>query len=187
MDEIYHDSMAITRYNHHPDIFLTMIANPNWEEIRGSLFQHQHPHERPDIVARMFELKRKALMDEIQQNKVIGTTVTHVYTIEFQKRGLPHMHALIFLDKADKIHTPEKVDNIVCAEFPDEVDDPLLFKTIQKCMVHGPCGSRKPDALCMNEGKCAKKYPKQYSTSTSLPDEGYPIYRRRNDGRVFRY
>ncbi|XP_026435136.1 uncharacterized protein LOC113332849 [Papaver somniferum] len=146
MDEIYHDSMAITRYNHHPDIFLTMTANPNWEEIRGSLFQHQQPYERPDILARVFEMKRKALMDEIQQNKAFETTVTHVYTIEFQKRGLPHMHALIFLDTADKIHTPEKVDNIVCAEFPDEVDDPLLFETIQKCMVHGPCGSRKPDA-----------------------------------------
>lgn len=33
MFEIYQDSMAITRYNRHPDIFLTMTANPRWTEI----------------------------------------------------------------------------------------------------------------------------------------------------------
>ncbi|XP_026459440.1 uncharacterized protein LOC113360108 [Papaver somniferum] len=187
MYEIYQDSMGITRYNHHPDIFLTMTANPRWEEITNSLLSHQQPHERPDLIARVFELKRKALMKEIQQKKVFGKTVGHVYTIEFQKRGLPHMHALIFLEKADKIHTPEQVDNVLCAEFPDEDKDLALFETIQKCMVHGPCGARKPNALCMNDGRCTKNYPKQYAESTSLGDGGYPVYRRRNDGRVFRY
>ncbi|KAI8525659.1 hypothetical protein RHMOL_Rhmol13G0247700 [Rhododendron molle] len=32
MFEIFQDSMAITRYNHHPDIFLTMTANPKWSK-----------------------------------------------------------------------------------------------------------------------------------------------------------
>lgn len=37
MYEIYQDSLAITRYNKHPDIFLTMTANPNWQEIQNSI------------------------------------------------------------------------------------------------------------------------------------------------------
>lgn len=37
MFEIFQDSMAITRFNQHPDIFLTMTANPNWPEITSAL------------------------------------------------------------------------------------------------------------------------------------------------------
>jgi len=30
-------------------------------------------------------------------SKVFGQTLEYVYTIEFQKRGLPHMHLLVTL------------------------------------------------------------------------------------------
>ncbi|KAF6143455.1 hypothetical protein GIB67_029624 [Kingdonia uniflora] len=33
MHEIYQDSLAITRFNKHPNIFLTMTTNPKWPEI----------------------------------------------------------------------------------------------------------------------------------------------------------
>ncbi|XP_026381746.1 uncharacterized protein LOC113276364 [Papaver somniferum] len=178
---------SITRYYHHRDIFLTMMVNPRWEDITSALLGNQQPHDRPDLVARVFELKCKALIKEIQEKNVFGRMVGYVYTIEFQKRGLPHMHMLIFLDKEDKIHTPEQVDKIVCAEFPDDKQDPELFRTIQRCMVHGPCGARKPSAFCMENGKCTKNYPKQYAESTSISDNGYPIYRRRQDHCVFKY
>ncbi|XP_026417496.1 uncharacterized protein LOC113312978 [Papaver somniferum] len=159
MHEIYQDSMAITRFHHHPDIFLTMTANPNWPEIRNALIGNQSVTDRPDLVARVFELKRKALMKEIKEKKVFGTVVAHVYTIEFQK----HM-----------------VDRFVSAEFPDERNDPILFDP--KCMVHGPCGERDPGAACMSKGKCTKGYPKKYTDTTTLDEGGYPSYRRRRDG-----
>ena len=54
---------------------------------------------------------------------IFGRAIAHVYTIEFQKRGLPHMHFLIFLHKDDKIKEPADVDKIVCAEFPDKDTD----------------------------------------------------------------
>lgn len=97
------------------------------------------------------------------------------------------MHMLIFLDKEDKIHTPEQVVKMVCTEFLDEKKDLELFQTIQRCMVHGPCGARKPSASCMDGGRCTKNYPKQYAESTSISEDGYPVYRRRDDGRVFHY
>ena len=37
-------------------------------------------------------MKVKALVEELYKNRIFGQMVTYVYTIEFQKRGLPHMH-----------------------------------------------------------------------------------------------
>jgi len=34
----------------------------------------------------------------------------------------------------------------------------------------------------MQEGKCSKQYPKAFSEETLPEVDGYPIYRRRNDG-----
>ncbi|XP_057482346.1 uncharacterized protein LOC130769157 isoform X2 [Actinidia eriantha] len=186
MFEIFQDSMAITRYNHHPDIFLTMTANPNWPEITSALLPHQNPTDRPDLVARVFELKRKFLMKEIEKKRVFGIKVAHVYTIEFQKRGLPHMHALFFLEGVDKIRTCAQVDIVVSAEFPSPEDDPILFETVKSVMVHGPCGARNPNAPCLdNNGRCTKRYPRAFAEGTTMDQDGYPIYRRRNDGRVY--
>ncbi|KAI8554873.1 hypothetical protein RHMOL_Rhmol05G0130700 [Rhododendron molle] len=184
MFEIFQDSMAITRYNHHPDIFLTMTANPKWPEITASLLPHQNAIDRPDLVARVFELKRKALMKEIEQNNVFGKKVAHVFTIEFQKRGLPHMHTLLFLQGPDKIRTCAQVDNLVSTEFPDPQDDPELFETVKCCMVHGPCGARNPQSPCMVDGKCSKRYPQDFVESTTMDQDGYPVYRRRRSDKV---
>ncbi|KAG5561407.1 hypothetical protein RHGRI_004441 [Rhododendron griersonianum] len=185
MFEIFQDSMAITRYNQHPDIFLTMTANPRWPEITAALLPRQTAVDRPDLVARVFELKRRALMREIETNKVFGKKVAHVFTIEFQKRGLPHMHALLFLKGPDKIRTCAQVDKLVCAEFPDPKDDPELFETVKCCMVHGPCGARNPQAPCMENGKCTKRYPRDFVDATSMDEDGYPIYRRRKTDQVY--
>ncbi|XP_058219552.1 uncharacterized protein LOC131330073 [Rhododendron vialii] len=95
------------------------------------------------------------------------------------------MHLLLFLLGSDKIHTSAQVDKVVCAELPDPIEDPSLFDTVKGCMVHGPCGARNPQAACMENGKCTKKYPKAFSETTTLDQDGYPIYRRRNDGQVY--
>ena len=33
-----------------------------------------------------------------------------MYTIEFQKRGLPHEHILLWLHSNNKLQTPESID-----------------------------------------------------------------------------
>ncbi len=45
-------------------------------------------------------------------------------------------------------------------------------------MLHGKCGLLNPNAPCMNQGKCAKKYPKPIQAETSINSNGYPAYRR---------
>lgn len=51
-----------------------------------------------------------------------------VYTIEFQKRGLPHAHILLFLELTDKIRSVDQVDKFISAEIPDQFVDPYLYE-----------------------------------------------------------
>jgi len=196
MTQLFQDAMAIVRTFGKPDIFLTMTCNPKWPEIQDQLLWEVHPppganyqrrrqaaSDRPDIVARVFEQKKNACLKEIQDGK-FGRVVAIFYTIEFQKRGLPHMHSLIFLHPDDKIHDENQVDNIVSAQLPDPNQDPLLFATVTNCMLHGPCGADKPNAPCMVDGKCSKHYPKQFNENTIYGGNGYPQYARPNNGRT---
>ena len=52
-------------------------------------------------------------------------------------------------------------------------------------MLHGPCDAAFPNAPCMEGGECTKHYPREWQDDTTLPQDGYPLYRRRNDGRTF--
>ena len=47
-----------------------------------------------------------------------------VCAIEFQKRGLPHTHILVWLASKFKSRTADDVDLIVSAEIPDKNIDP---------------------------------------------------------------
>lgn len=51
-------------------------------------------------------------------------------------------------------------------------------------MIHGPCGASKPSAPCTNDGVCSKMYHKVFVAETQINSDGYPLYRRRDDGRV---
>ncbi len=185
MQQLFQDSMAIARYFKRVDLFLTMTANANWPEVTRELLPGQTAADRPDLVARVFQLKKKALLQEIFKDGIFGRAVAQVYTIEFQKRGLPHMHLLIFLDRRDKLLDPAAVDSVIRATWPDPVTEPVLFNAVKSLMVHGPCGALNPDERCMENGKCSKGFPKPFQDGTSLEREGYPLYNRPDDGRAY--
>lgn len=169
-----------------------MMTNPNWEEIQHELLPGQTSYDRPDLVARVFQMKKKALIGLICKEGIFGTAVAHVYTIEFQKRGLPHIHLLIFkfLKDPHKLLTTEAIDSCISASWPDPEIQPLLFETVKTRMVHGPCGADYPNAPCMvDDGrggkKCLKGFPKAFAEFTTMDGNGYPVYYRPNDGRTY--
>src|SRR5277367_5386232 len=92
------DALAINRHFGGADFFLIMTANPNWPEIKEALLPGQTPSDRPDLVDRVFRLKVQELKNDLFKNGYLGKAVARVWTIEFQKRGLPHVHMIIFLD-----------------------------------------------------------------------------------------
>ncbi|KNZ71857.1 hypothetical protein J132_05682 [Termitomyces sp. J132] len=59
-----------------------------------------------------------------------GKPVAHVHTIKFQKRGLPHMHILIFFHHHHRIQNASHVDSIVSAQIPDPVAQPHLYQVL---------------------------------------------------------
>ncbi|XP_058759604.1 uncharacterized protein LOC131632901 [Vicia villosa] len=103
-----------------------------------------------------------------------------MYTIEFQKRGLPHAHILIFLHPQNKYPTPSDIDNIISAEIPDPTVHPNLYKLVKAHMMHGPCGLARMNSQCMKNGRCSKYYPKKFIEHTIVDAEGYPLYMRRS-------
>ena len=114
-------------------------------------------------------MKRNQLLKEIKEG-LFGRVPAMVHTIEFQKRGLPHMHLLIF--------------RIVSAQLPDPQLHSQLYHTVTNCMLHGPCGNHKPNAPCMVNGNCSKHYPKEFLEATIFGENGYPQYKRPNNGRT---
>eukprot|EP00794_Sanderia_malayensis_P011640 gene11640-biopygen9314 len=179
MQQNYQDAMTIVRKHGKPDLFLTFTANPNWQDILDNLLPNQKPQDRPDIVTRVFHLKFKQLLCDILDLNFFGKVIAYVYTVEFQKRGLRHTHMIISLANEDKPRTPEHVDRIILAEIPDENTHVHEHRIVKKHMMHGPCGILNPSCVCMQDGKCKKKFPKDLTQQTEFNVNGYPLYRRR--------
>ena len=131
MQQNYQDAMAIIRVYGKPDLFITFTCNPKWSEIQANLHPWERAENRPDLVARVFHLKFEELLDDLTKVGVLGKVVAYVYTIEFQKRGLPHAHILLILNTDSKIRDAEEIDKAVCAELPDEAANPRLFQIIR--------------------------------------------------------
>lgn len=66
----------------------------------------------------------------------------------------------------------------ISAELPNPIAEPLLYKTITTCMIHGPCRSLNPDSICMQGGKCSKSFPKSFNNHTFFDKQGYVHYKR---------
>ena len=65
--------------------------------------------------------------------------LTVLYTIEFQKRGLPHAHILLWFKEDPKV-TTEAIDSFISAEIPDPIEDLLGYSLVSQFMMHDPCG-----------------------------------------------
>ncbi|XP_065315484.1 uncharacterized protein LOC135924355 [Gordionus sp. m RMFG-2023] len=184
MRERYHDDMAIVSKFGKPDLFITFTCNPNWREIKENLYKGQNPSDRPDLLARVFHLKLSELLHYIIKKDFFGKCSAYVYTIEFQKRGLPHTHLLIILSENNKIESTECIDNFVLAEIPDKNIEPRLYNILTRFMIHGPCGILNPHSPCMENGSCTKKFPKDFQKESQHNANGYPFYQRRDKGFI---
>ncbi|XP_029150748.1 uncharacterized protein [Arachis hypogaea] len=105
-------------------------------------------------------------------------------TIEFQKRGLPHAHLLLFMHLESKPRTVDDIDKVIKTEIPDRRKNPKLYAAVEKYMIHGPCGHLNSKSQCMINGKYSKFFPKAFRDRTIIDEAGFPRYQRRDDGRT---
>nr|XP_029145827.1 uncharacterized protein LOC114924707 [Arachis hypogaea] len=137
------------------------------------------------MVCRLFKAKLDLLIKDIQKNIIFGTSRTVIYTIEFQKRGLPHSHILLFLAQEHKFTGFEDIDNIISAEIPDLNLDPKYYQEVKALIMPGPCRVTNKISPCMENGVCIRDFPKKFVEFTTIDQNGYPIYRRRDAGHTF--
>ncbi|KAK1386077.1 Helitron helicase [Heracleum sosnowskyi] len=97
-------------------------------------------------------MKLDAMMSDLTKENVLGRVLAVVYTIEFQKRGLPHAHIVLWLAEGDKLVSPEEIDSVVSAEIPDKETDRVAYDAVAQFMMHGPCGEANPKCPCETRG-----------------------------------
>nr|KAJ0198699.1 hypothetical protein LSAT_V11C600336250 [Lactuca sativa] len=183
MMQNYLDAMSLCKWFGYPDFFITFTCNPKWPEVKRFLHNTSlNPEDRPDILCRLFKIKLDALIKDIRENKIFGIVQGVVYTIEFQKRGLPHCHICLFMHADSKRPTVEYIDPIISAEIPNINEDPELYSLVSEFMIHGPCGAENMNCPCMVDKQCSKNFPKQFCDHSSVDVNGYPLYMRRNNG-----
>ena len=125
---------------------------------------------------------------------IFGKMVARTHSIEFQKKGFPHIHIIIWLKDRDHL-TPDEIDKIMCAEIPDakvsvitrdehgitvqsEKENPLR-ELVGTMMMQGPCGDINPSRGFMKEGHGKHGYPKDFVSTMELNENEYPVYCRR--------
>ena len=138
MHEYTRDAMTYVSNYGRPDLFV----------IQAELLPGQTHSDRHDLLARVFRQKLISLMNIVTKSHVFATTRCWMHSIEWQKRGLPYAHILIWLK--DKIKA-DQIDSVISAELPDPNRDPRLYQVIVSNMIHGPCGSVNPASPCMKE------------------------------------
>ncbi|XP_048605186.1 uncharacterized protein LOC106367134 [Brassica napus] len=183
MSEKYQDAMAICRWYGNPNLFFTFTANPNWVEVKEHLevYGGDLANNRPDLECRVFKLKLEELMSDFKKGVFFPKPAAFVYTIEFQKRGLPHAHILLWFEGFKGEATAEVIDKYISAELPNKETDKEGFELVERHMIHGPCGKQRRLSPCMEKGECTKKFPKPYSNNTKIDKSGFVIYKRRTD------
>ncbi|XP_076034583.1 uncharacterized protein LOC143021175 [Oratosquilla oratoria] len=188
MKQRQQDALAFVTNYGSPDFFITFTMNPAWEELSeaaqqtGSHATSKNRGYRPDLIRRIFKLKVDELMDDLTNKNIFGRVKAHLYSIEWQKRGLPQVHILLWMEhRVDA----ELVGRIISAEIPDKEKEPRLFETVTTCMIHGPCKCFDESQACCQgksvNGKdlCVKAFPKLCRNNLLFGNNGYPLYKRR--------
>jgi hypothetical protein len=126
------DSLTIAAHFSTPTFFVTMTCNSEWDEIRDCLRPGQDFSDIPCIVIRVFKQKLSLLEQTLKDMfPNAGRILYLIHSVEFQKRGLPHVHLLCKF-KRDCIH-PNDIDNVVSAEMPSNSADQDL---VRRLMLH---------------------------------------------------
>ncbi|KAG2596891.1 hypothetical protein PVAP13_5KG209907 [Panicum virgatum] len=169
----YHDGIAICRVYGPPDLFITFTCNPKWPEITSTILEGEHPNDRPDIIVRVFHMKLQQLLEDIRSGSIFGPISAILCSIEFQKRGLPYVHILVWLDKKGNEITSDTINTWISAKIPDPIKDPLGYILVSEHMMHGPCGEKIGIAH-------------EFQEETNFTDTGFTLYRRRDTGIYIR-
>ncbi len=163
-----------------PTFFLTFTTNPDWPEFAD--VGEDKPFLNGSLVSRVFKIKFHKLIQYIQSHKLFGTVNAMIWRIEYQQRGLPHLHLLLWTDfDTDDISALERLINTrFLKDDPDIMKQKIVNETnamIQKYQIH-TCSHRcKPSRW----SECSFGFPKPVSETTKIVNNTYQFIRGEND------
>ena len=91
------DTMQLFTRVRRPELYISFECNPEWREIVEALPNGDVWQQHPDVVARIFRMKSKSLIDTIMYPEASVPMYALVYRVEWQKRGLPRVHILLIM------------------------------------------------------------------------------------------
>ncbi len=177
----------MVRYFDKSDLFVTFTLNPRWKEITDALFPNQTYINRPDIIARIFRAKLKRLIYLIRIRAAFGPYRVYIYTVEYQKRGLPYRYIIVFIHAGHVFSEPEHINNLIRAELSNrQLDsDKSLTIIIKQTMIHDLYNSLNLISPYIVKKypndplTCIKHFPREFNKTIIINTDGYLIYRRR--------
>ncbi|XP_035841564.1 uncharacterized protein LOC110920086 [Helianthus annuus] len=128
--------------------------------------------------------KLDSLIKDFKDSKYFGEINAVVYTVEFQKRGLPYAHICLFMKVDHKLPTIDHIDPFISAEIPDKKEDHEVYSLVTDYMIHGPCGNANLNCPCMVDKRCSKNFLKKFTPHITIDSNGFPVYRRRDSGHT---
>ncbi|CAB3995694.1 Hypothetical predicted protein [Paramuricea clavata] len=122
----------------------------------------------PVVVAKHFQHRVETFFSKILLSNCnpIGKITYYALRIEFQMRGSPHLHALIWTSDCPKLATETKgsyiefIDKNVQANLPDEHAEPELHQLVKMYQKHNhskTCRKYKNVSCCFNFGQFLAK------------------------------
>ncbi len=125
----------------------------------------------PVTAARQFQFRLETFFTDFLKSKAcpIGLVTDFLLRIEFQTRGSPHCHSLIWIQDAPKLnHSKDEdviafIDKYVSCEIPE--DDEELKELVTSLQTHSH------SSYCRRNGKCRFNVPKPPSSKTLIARE----------------
>jgi hypothetical protein len=127
-------------------------------------------HDYPVVASRQFNKRFKALMKFLSKNnKILGGKIKdYWYRVEFQKRGSPHIHMLVWIENAPSFASAEGIqfiDKVCSVSLPS---DPKLKELVTRLQVHSCTQTCFKKVSKKNIKKCRFGYPLPISDKTII-------------------
>ncbi|KAE8277087.1 hypothetical protein D5F01_LYC25124 [Larimichthys crocea] len=171
------DLNAMVRQLGKPTFFLTFsAAEMRWPEVIEAVKAQQGEQvdfsqldwnakcdilrSNPVTVMRLFEKRVDALMTDLILSPAhpIGEVEDYFYRVEFQARGSPHIHLLVWIkdapefgDLQDDSVVIKFIDQYITCQMPDPNADPELHKIVSEVQLHSRNHSKsckKGNVMC---------------------------------------
>ena len=129
-------------------------------------------------------MKLKVIFNDILKENISEKVLAYLYTIEFQKYGLSHIYVLFILAQPYNPKTVTDYNAIISAEISDKNINPNTYNTITRLIIYGLYDIFNLNASYIKDEKYFKRYPQNFQENTTENEDGYPIYRRRNNNQT---